>query len=70
MFENDWLSRQIEIVSRSLSMLLFNKDIGHNIVSEEAKSMSDFDISEEILLSYMLKKYIYEGKNIGRFIKY
>jgi len=61
MFENDYIQRQIEIITRSLAAAIFHKDISMGMAEESVFSES-FTISGEDMLIFMLTKYMNERK--------
>ncbi|MCL2461568.1 MAG: DUF6483 family protein [Defluviitaleaceae bacterium] len=68
MFENDWIQRQIEVITRSLAMAIFHKDLPVTIAEESvfnenmAVSGDNMIVPEEDMLIYMLLKYTNERK--------
>lgn len=62
MFANDYISRQIEAIGRTLSVVLFGKDAGCSIATEDSESDEGLGLNKDMLLLYMLKEYISEGK--------
>lgn len=61
MFENDYISRQIEIVARSLAMIFLGKDLPVNSMSLNAE-VPEVIISDDDLFCFTLKKYIKDGE--------
>ena len=62
MIKNDWLSKQIEMMSQALAVLLFGKDAAYNFASEEDEIGDGVEMDENVLLSYMLRRLMDEGK--------
>jgi hypothetical protein len=62
MLKNDWLSHQIGALARALAVMMFRQHGEYNSPNEQSESGDSIVIREEELLSYMLIKYISDGK--------
>ena len=62
MIKNDWLSKQIEMMSQALAVILFGKDAAYNFAVEEDEAQGGLEMDDDVLLSFMLRRLMDEGK--------
>jgi len=62
MMQNDYISRQIEAIGRTLAAVLVGKKAGYGMINEDLESDDDLGINPDAILLHMLIKHITEGK--------
>jgi hypothetical protein len=58
MIGNDWLSKQIEGIGRTVAAMVLGKNAVYDMIDKDEENGGGYEINEEMLLSYMLNNYI------------